>query len=77
MENKLDNVLSLLANNSAFYQQLIDAVESEAIAAKDKLSASAIQALYHPESVPQACGQGGVYQAWSDLLIRLRKFQHK
>lgn len=74
-ENKLDKVFATLANNQALYQALIDAVEEETVAAMDKFHTSAARALYHPEEVPQACGQGGVYQTWDELLLRLRYIQ--
>lgn len=76
-ENKLDAVFSMLANNPAIYQQLMDAVEVEVLNAQAELHTHAVQALYHSEAVPQACGRGGVYQTWSDILARLRRFQHK
>ena len=75
-EDRLDKVFTALANNPAFYQQLIDAVKAEVAAAKDKMQTAAVRALYHPEEVPQACGQGGVYQAWDDILARLLRVQN-
>lgn len=76
-ENKLDAVFAVLANNPSIYQQLIDAVEAEAATAQTELYAHAVRALYHSEEVPQACGRGGTYQTWTDILARLRRFQHK
>lgn len=73
--NKLDKVFATLANNRSLYQALIDGVEEETIAAMDKFHTSAASALYHSNEVPQACGQGGVYHAWDDLLNRLRRIQ--
>lgn len=76
-ENKLDNIFAMLSNNTALYQQLVEAVEAEAAEAQNQLNSCAVRALYHPEEVPQACGQGGVYRAWSDILTRLHRAKHK
>lgn len=77
VENKLDKLFVTLSNNASLYQQLIDAVEAEIVEARNQLNSCAVQALYHPDMVAQACGQGGVVQAWSDILSRVQRFQHK
>lgn len=74
---KLDKIFAKLSNNPALYQELITAVEAEAMEAKNQLNSAAIRALYHPEEVPLACGQGGVYQSWETLLTRLRHIQNE
>lgn len=75
-ENKLDKVFIKLSNSPVLYQELIDAVAAEAMEAKNQLNSRAVRALYHPEEAPQACGQGGVYQNWEDILARLRRIQN-
>lgn len=75
-ENKLDKVFTKLSNSPVLYQELIDAVEAEAMEAKNKLNSHAVQALYHPEEVPLACGQGGMYQTWNDILLRLHRIKN-
>lgn len=75
-ENKLDRVFTTLSNNTALYQQLISAVEEEVVVAMNNMHTSAVRALYHPEEVPQACGQGGIYHAWDGILNRLRRIQN-
>lgn len=75
-ENKLDKVFTKLSNSPVLYQELIDAVAAEAMEAKNQLNVCAVRALYHPEEASLACGQGGIYQNWEDILSRLRRIQN-
>lgn len=75
--NKFDAFLSSLANNRAFYEQFIAAVEAEKVDAKEALNASAVDALFHPDETSLACGRWGIYNAWDDILARAKRAQHK
>lgn len=77
VQNKFDIVLSVLANNPAFYQQLQDAVEEELAEANDRFNQCAVAALYDKNEVPRACTQGGIYNAWRDIQSRLARYKHK
>lgn len=76
-ENKFNAFLSMLANNPSFYAQFMAAVEAEVADAKEALNDSAVGALFHPGETPQACGRWGVYNAWTDILARAKRAQHK
>lgn len=76
VQNKFDAMLSLLSNNPVMYKQFVEAVEAEAEEARKQLQTAAVNALYNADEVPHACGCGGVYQAWSDILVRARRAQH-